>query len=73
MFAFLLQVYEINIAIFNRYFDRCLVVTVIFFSLSEFTEKSVAGEKIAAIFCKVYFAIDFRKLRKLIFPEGEDE
>ena len=50
-----------------------LLIVIALLLFSEFTEKSVAGEKIAAIFCKVYFAIDFRKLRKLIIPEGEDE
>jgi len=39
----------------------------------EFTENSVSHEKMAVINCKVYFAIDFKKLRRQIFPGGENE
>ncbi|KAF6022614.1 fab1 [Bugula neritina] len=39
----------------------------------EFTEKSVSGEKTGLFYCKVYFAAEFKKLRELIYPEGEEQ
>lgn len=59
------------------YSDHNKTVNFVFYILCvlvvEFTEKSVAGEKMALFYCKVYFADDFQKLRKLVYPAGEDQ
>jgi len=39
----------------------------------EFTEKAESGERMAMFYCKVLYAVDFEKLRKLIFPAGETQ
>ena len=46
--------------------DGCEMNPFITFIIVEFSDSS------ARFYCKIYFAEQFRQLRKLIFPEGEE-
>lgn len=47
----------------------CLIVCLLLLFSSEFT----APDRSSSIFCKVYFAEEFHRLRETVFPSGEDK
>ena len=56
----------VGVVLYPSTVEALFYVKMCYFSCLEFADETTK------FFCKIYFAEEFRKMRELIFPSGED-